>query len=124
MLYENSMLCTYFCLNYFLHIMKMCHNNETFLSVPMYRRFWKSLVSDSKIDNFSFSKEKYFVFFLHFETIFCLFAVSVEFYETFGISTEVVNKAVNREDKRSRRYRDRHFAKFERSRRYRDRYRC
>ncbi len=29
--------------------------------------------------------------------------------------------AVNREDKRSRRYRDRHFAKFERSRRYRDR---
>jgi hypothetical protein len=33
-------------------------------------------------------------------------------------------KAVNREDKRSRRYRDRHFAKFERSRRYRDRYRC
>jgi len=33
-------------------------------------------------------------------------------------------KAVNREDKRSRRYRDRHFAKFEESRRYRDRYRC
>ncbi len=31
---------------------------------------------------------------------------------------------VNREDKRSRRYRDRDFAKFERSRRYRDRYRC
>ena len=30
-------------------------------------------------------------------------------------------KAVNREDKRSRRYRDRHSAKFERSRRYRDR---
>jgi hypothetical protein len=30
-------------------------------------------------------------------------------------------KAVNREDKRSRRYRDRDFAKFERSRRYRDR---
>jgi hypothetical protein len=30
-------------------------------------------------------------------------------------------KAVNREDKRSRRYRDREFAKFERSRRYRDR---
>ncbi len=29
----------------------------------------------------------------------------------------VLNKAVNREDKRSRRYRDRHFAKFERSRR-------
>jgi hypothetical protein len=28
---------------------------------------------------------------------------------------------VNREGKRSRRYRDRHFAKFERSRRYRDR---
>ncbi len=32
-----------------------------------------------------------------------------------------VSKAVNREDKRSRRYRDRDFAKFERSRRYRDR---
>ncbi len=31
------------------------------------------------------------------------------------------NKAVNREDKRSRRYRDRDFAKIERSRRYRDR---
>jgi hypothetical protein len=31
---------------------------------------------------------------------------------------------VNRGDKRSRRYRDRDFAKFERSRRYRDRYRC
>ncbi len=30
-------------------------------------------------------------------------------------------KAVNREDKRSRRYRDQDFAKFERSRRYRDR---
>ncbi len=30
-------------------------------------------------------------------------------------------KAVNREDKRFRRYRDRDFAKFERSRRYRDR---
>jgi hypothetical protein len=30
-------------------------------------------------------------------------------------------KAMNREDKRSRRYRDRDFAKFERSRRYRDR---
>jgi hypothetical protein len=36
----------------------------------------------------------------------------------------VKGKAVNREDKRSCRYRDRHFAKFERSRRYRDRYRC
>ena len=35
-----------------------------------------------------------------------------------------MRKAVNREDKRSRRYRDRHSAKFERSRRYRDRYRC
>ncbi len=34
------------------------------------------------------------------------------------------SKAVNREDKRSRRYRDRDFAKFERSRRYRDRYHC
>ncbi len=31
------------------------------------------------------------------------------------------NKAVNRKDKRSRRYRDRDFEKFERSRRYRDR---
>jgi hypothetical protein len=39
-------------------------------------------------------------------------------YSTLG------TKAVNREDKRSRRYRDRDFAKFERSRRYRDRYRC
>ncbi len=36
----------------------------------------------------------------------------------------LMTKAVNREDKRSRRYRDRDFAKFERSRRYRDRYRC
>ncbi len=33
----------------------------------------------------------------------------------------VSSKAVNREDKRSRRYRGRHFAKFERSCRYRDR---
>ncbi len=33
-------------------------------------------------------------------------------------------KAVNRGDKRSHRFRDRDFAKFERSRRYRDRYRC
>ncbi len=32
-----------------------------------------------------------------------------------------VCKAVNREDKRSRRYRDRDFVKFERSRRYQDR---
>jgi hypothetical protein len=31
---------------------------------------------------------------------------------------------VNRGDKRSRRVRDRDFAKFETSRRYRDRYRC
>ncbi len=31
---------------------------------------------------------------------------------------------MNRGDKRSRRYRDQDFAKFERSRRYRDRYRC
>ena len=36
----------------------------------------------------------------------------------------ILSQAVNRGDKRSRRYRDRHFAKFERSRRYRDRYRC
>ncbi len=33
----------------------------------------------------------------------------------------VKGKAVNREDKRSRRHRDRDFAKFERSRRYRER---
>ncbi len=39
-------------------------------------------------------------------------------------SVRVTTKAVNREDKRSHRYRDRHFAKFERSRCYRDRYRC
>jgi hypothetical protein len=37
---------------------------------------------------------------------------------------DVICKAVNRGDKRSRRVRDRDFAKFERSRRYRDRYRC
>jgi hypothetical protein len=36
----------------------------------------------------------------------------------------VSTKAVNRGDKRSRRVRDRDFAKFERSRRNRDRYRC
>jgi hypothetical protein len=35
-----------------------------------------------------------------------------------------ITKAVNREDKRSRRFRDRDFGKFERSRRYRDSYRC
>jgi hypothetical protein len=39
----------------------------------------------------------------------------------FPILSWDVTKAVNREDKRSRRYRDRDFAKFERSRRYRDR---
>jgi hypothetical protein len=33
----------------------------------------------------------------------------------------LLNKAVNREDKLSRRYRDRDLAKFERSRRYRER---
>jgi hypothetical protein len=38
--------------------------------------------------------------------------------------SECQSKAVNRGDKRSRRYRDRDFAKFGRSRRYRDRYRC
>jgi hypothetical protein len=37
------------------------------------------------------------------------------------INLSLVSKAVNREDKRSRRYRDRDFVKFERSRRYRDR---
>jgi hypothetical protein len=46
-------------------------------------------------------------------------------HEAATVDTEhCYNKAVNREDKRSRRYRDRDFAKFERSRRYRDRYRC
>ncbi len=39
----------------------------------------------------------------------------------FPIKEGLTSKAVNREDKRSRRYRDRDFAKFERSRRYRDR---
>ncbi len=38
-----------------------------------------------------------------------------------GESPSIGGKAVNREDKRSRRYRDRDFAKFERSRRYGDR---
>ncbi len=37
------------------------------------------------------------------------------------LTCRLVAKAVNREDKQSRRYRDRDFAKFERSRRYRDR---
>ncbi len=36
----------------------------------------------------------------------------------------VLDKAVNRGDKRTRRVRDRDFMKFERTRRYRDRYRC
>ncbi len=36
----------------------------------------------------------------------------------------IVNKAVNRGDKRTRRVRDRVFVKFERSRRYRYRYCC
>ena len=40
------------------------------------------------------------------------------------LGCRVPYKAVNRGDKRSRRYRDRDFAKFERSRRYRDRYCC
>jgi hypothetical protein len=42
----------------------------------------------------------------------------------YRIFQQYTVKAVNRGDKRSRRYRDRDFAKFERSRRYRDRYRC
>jgi hypothetical protein len=42
----------------------------------------------------------------------------------YGGMSCIWTKAVNREDKRSRRYRDQHFAKFERSRRYQDRYRC
>jgi hypothetical protein len=41
--------------------------------------------------------------------------------DSLTVNCLVLNKAVNREDKRSRRYRDRDFAKFERSRRYRDR---
>ncbi len=44
--------------------------------------------------------------------------------ENKNMTMVLICKAVNRGDKRSRRYRDRHFAKFERSRRYRDRYRC
>jgi len=39
----------------------------------------------------------------------------------FLTKTITVIKAVNQEDKRSRRHRDRDFAKFERSRRYRER---
>jgi hypothetical protein len=42
----------------------------------------------------------------------------------FGPSLIGARKAVNRGDKRSRRFRDRDFTKFERSRRYQDRYRC
>jgi hypothetical protein len=49
-------------------------------------------------------------------------------FQLFGLQSLVstiymqpTRKAVNREGKRSRRYRDRHFAKFERSCRYRDR---
>ncbi len=41
-----------------------------------------------------------------------------------GVLHCAVDKAVNREDKRTRRGRDRDFVIFERSRRYRDRYRC
>ncbi len=42
-------------------------------------------------------------------------------FKAIEVSDSGTRKAVNREDKRSRRYRDRDFAKFERSRRYRDR---
>jgi hypothetical protein len=41
-----------------------------------------------------------------------------------GTAAAALTKAVNRGDKRSRRFRDRDFAKFERSHRYRDGYRC
>ncbi len=41
-----------------------------------------------------------------------------------GIMCNIVLKAVNRGDKRTRRVRDRVFVKFERSPRYRYRYRC
>ncbi len=47
--------------------------------------------------------------------------VPVLFTLTSSYEICMATKAVNREDKRSRRYRDRDFAKFERSRRYRDR---
>ncbi len=53
------------------------------------------------------------------------FSVSFTLFPTASQSSVILMiKAVNREDKRSRRYRDRDFAKFERSRRYRDRCRC
>ncbi len=48
-------------------------------------------------------------------------AVPVPFVLSDHDNNRELYKAVNREDKRSRRYRDRQFAKFERSRRYRDR---
>jgi hypothetical protein len=47
--------------------------------------------------------------------------VSKNLSHLLPVSLTLVIKAVNREDKRSRRYRDRDFAKIERSRRYRDR---
>jgi hypothetical protein len=57
--------------------------------------------------------------------------ISIFFIQDYLVSYLVLvhkscnsSKAVNRGDKRSRRYRDRDFAKFERSRRYRDSYRC
>jgi hypothetical protein len=46
---------------------------------------------------------------------------AVNIFLFLDLKVSVVDKAVNREDKRSRRYRDRDFAKIERSRRYRDR---
>ncbi len=66
--------------------------------------------------------------FLHWRYIELFLLVLVHFH-TLGLkyidrTVRLTTKAVNREDKRSRRYRDRDFAKFERSRRYRDRYRC
>ncbi len=50
-----------------------------------------------------------------------LLAFLAFFYRVVDLKSYPPSKAVNREDKRSRRYRDRDFVKFERSRRYRDR---
>ncbi len=51
----------------------------------------------------------------------CLHQLARHARELFSPRVYPMGKAVNREDKRSRRYRDRDFAKFERTRRYRDR---
>jgi hypothetical protein len=52
------------------------------------------------------------------------FSTSKKFLAKRFRGVSLTPKAVNREDKRSRRHRDRDFAKFERSRRYRERSRC